>query len=420
MRMPKILLAAALVAGLVTGCSARTELTVLGPWSGAEEQSFRAVFAAFEAEHNVTIDYIGTPAVNQVLQADVQKGQPPDVAVLTSPGELARYATTGGLRKIAGVSDVEYSQQWRTLLRLGTPDLYAVPVKADLKSIVWYNAKNPPSPVPSTWQGLLDYTAKVKPAWCLGMEAYSTSGWPGTDWIEDILLHQAGPDVYGEWAGGKLSWQSDEVRAAWTTWGQLLAAQGAPGQRTAALLTYFGDAGKQMFAKNPGCFLDHQGSFATGSYPENAAYDFFPFPSIGPTPQASEVSVNLAGQFADNPLAADFMAYLAGAKAQAVWPARQDSSAFSVNQRVLTTSVYRGPVSQRIAQVLASAQQQRQKLCLDASDVMPAAMADAFSRAVLEFLGDPDRLPDILSGLDYVRTGLARPAGQAELAEPCS
>jgi len=412
MKLPKILLAAALIVGLLTGCATRATLTVLGPWSDAEEQSFRAVFADFEAEHDVTIDYIGTPAVNQVLQADVQKGQPPDVAVLTSPGELARYASAGGLRKIAGVSESEYSQQWRTLLRLGTPDLYAVPVKADLKSIVWYNAHHAPSPIPSKWQGLLDYTAKVKTAWCLGMEAYSTSGWPGTDWIEDILLHEAGPATYASWASGNLPWKSDAVRAAWTTWGQLLAAQGPPGLRTAALLTYFGDAGKQMFAKQPGCYLEHQGSFATGSYPKDAAYDFFPFPTIGAVPESSEVSVNLAGQFTDNPLAADFMAYLAGARAQAVWPARQDSSAFSVNQQVLAASVYKGPVRTRIAQVLAKAQH----LCLDASDVMPAAMADAFSRAVLEFLGDPNRLPDILSGLDNVRTGLA---GQAKLTEPC-
>jgi alpha-glucoside transport system substrate-binding protein len=412
MKLPKLLLAAALAAGLTTGCSARAELTVLGPWSDAEEQSFRAVFADFETEHNVTIDYIGTPAVNQVLQADVQKGQPPDVAVLTSPGELARYAATGGLRKIAGVSEAEYSQQWRTLLRLGTPDLYAVPVKADLKSIVWFNAKNPPSPNPPTWQGLLDYTAKVRPAWCLGMEAYSTSGWPGTDWIEDILLHQSGPDVYQDWANGTLPWVSPQVRDAWTTWGRLLAAQGAPGMRSAALLTYFGDAGKQMFADKPGCFLEHQGSFATGSYPKGAAYDFFPFPVIGSGPPAWEVSVNLAGQFSDNPLAGEFMAYLAGSKAQAVWPARQDSSAFSVNRQVLTASVYKGPVSRHIARVLAL----EQPLCLDASDVMPAAMADAFSRAVLEFLGDPDRLPDILSGLDNVRAGLT---GQAKLAELC-
>jgi hypothetical protein len=35
---------------------------------------------------------------------------------------------------------------------------------------------------------------------------------------------------------------------------------------------------------------------------------------------------------------------------------------------------------------------------------------------VLEFLGDPDRLPDILSGLDHVRAGLT---GQAKLAELC-
>ncbi|MEV6608052.1 ABC transporter substrate-binding protein [Kutzneria sp. NPDC051319] len=409
--MKRLLLAIALVAGLVTGCSARTELIVLGPWSGAEEQSFRAMFAGFEAQHDVTIDYIGTPAVNQVLQADVQKGQPPDVAVLSSPGELARY-TADGLHKLSGVSETEYSQQWRTLLRLGTPDLYAVPVKADLKSIVWFNKNNPPDASAKSWPGLLDYTAKVKPAWCLGMEAFSTSGWPGTDWIEDILLHQSGPGVYEAWANGALPWTADAVRAAWTTWGQLLATQGTPGMRSAALLTYFGDAGKQMFATPPGCHLEHQGSFATGSYPKGADYDFLPFPTIGHVPDAWEVSVNVAGLFTDNPLAREFMTYLAGAQAQAVWPARQDSSAFSVNQKVLAASVYKGSVSPRIAAVLASAP----RLCLDASDVMPAAMADAFSRAVLEFLGDPGRLGDILSGLDQVRTGLA---DEARLSAPC-
>jgi len=284
-------------------------------------------------------------------------------------------------------------------------------VKADLKSIVWFNAKTPPNPDPTSWQGLLDYTAKVRPAWCLGMEAFSTSGWPGTDWVEDILLHQSGPDVYQQWASGALPWTSDPVRAAWTTWGQLLATQGTPGMRSAALLTYFGDAGKQMFTKNPGCFLEHQGSFATGSYPKGADYDFFPFPTIGSVPKAWEVSVNLAGLFTDNPLARDFMSYLAGARAQAVWPAQQDSSAFSVNQQVLAASVYKGPVSPRIAQVLASAH-----TCAWTPRTSCRRMSDAFSRAVLEFLGDPDRLGDILSGLDHVRSSLA---DRPKLSEAC-
>jgi alpha-glucoside transport system substrate-binding protein len=417
-RLTILLAAAALVAGTITGCgAATTELTVLGPWTGAEEQSFRAMFHDFESAHGITIDYTGTPAVNQVLQADVQKGQPPDVAVLSSPGELARYAAAKQLRKVA-LSDDEYSAQWLSLLKLGTPDLYAVPVKADLKSIVWYDPNFSPDPKPKNWPELLDYTAKNGPhTWCLGMEAYSTSGWPGTDWIEDILLHQAGPDVYQRWVTGHLPWNSDEVRAAWSAWGQLLAAQGQPAQamRSAALLTYFGDAGKQLFSD--GCKAEHQGSFAPGSYPKTAKpgvdYNFFAFPSLNPQVPSDtyEVSVNLAGLFTDNPLAGEFMTYLAGGKAQAVWPAQQASSAFSVNREVLGAGVYKDNVSGAIADKLAGAQQ----LCLDASDVMPAEMSDAFSRAVLEYLGDPTRLDAILTGLDQVRSGLG---SQPELS-PC-
>jgi alpha-glucoside transport system substrate-binding protein len=426
-RLTIVLAVAALVAGSLTACSAATtELTVLGPWTGAEEQAFRAMFHGFETQENVHIDYTGTPAVNEVLQADVQKGQPPDVAVLSSPGELARYAASGDLRKITGsvdVSDGEYSQQWRTLLKLGTNDLYAVPVKADLKSIVWYDPKV--SSKLDSWQGLLDFTARSAAGgprtWCLGMEAYSTSGWPGTDWIEDILLHQSGPSVYQEWASGRLAWNSDPVRAAWQTWGQLLDAQDKPGDqqamRSAALLTYFGDAGGKMFDQPAGCLLEHQGSFTTGTYPKTAVrgrdYDFFPFPTISPqVPQSYEVSVNLAGLFTGNPLAGKLMAYLAGARAQAVWPARPGGTAFSVNREVLNAGVYQDPVSTRIAAVLAQADH----LCLDASDVMPAEMSDAFSRAVLEYLGDPGRLDTILAGLDDVRSGLI---ANGRLSVPC-
>ena len=410
MRRTTILLAAAaLAASTLTGCgAATTELTVLGPWIGAEEQSFRAVFAGFESAHHITIDYIGTPAVNEVLQADVQKGQPPDVAVLASPGELARYAASGQLRQIPKLDDAEYSKQWQSLLRLGTTNTYAVPVKADLKSIVWYDPDHVHGFTPATWSDLLNFTADSSTrTWCLGMEAYSTTGWPGGDWIEDILLHQSGPEVYAKWAQDRLPWTSDAVKAAWNAWGQLLAADGkqsAPAMRSAALLTYFGDAGKQMFDQHPGCLLEHQGSFATGSYPKGANYNYFPFPAFDPKiPKSSEVSVNPAGLFTDNPLAADFMTYLAGTQAQSVWPARQDSSAYSVNSQVRGTGVYRTAVSDNIAAALTSP---TQILCLDASDGMPAEMSDAFSRAVLEYLGDPARLDTILADLEHVRAGL--------------
>jgi alpha-glucoside transport system substrate-binding protein len=427
MNRAKALLAAALLAlGMVPACSTTTTtLTVLGPWTGAEEQDFRAVLDAFAGQHHLKYTYQGTRAVNQVLLADVQKGQPPDVAVLSGPGELARYARSGDLLKITGalqLPDSEYSSQWRALLTLGTTDLYAVPVKADLKSIVWFDPSVSPSPKPRTWDELIAYTrdaaARGTSPWCLGMEAFSTSGWPGTDWIEDILLHQSGPQVYQSWAAGTLPWTSPEVRRAWAAWGELLDQPGAVlGGRSAALLTYFGDAAKPMFEDPPRCLLEHQASFAPGSYPKSLRpgqdFDFFPFPEWNPaaTP-AYEASVNLAGLFTHNAQASELMAYLAGQQAQAIWPSRHDGSAFSVNQRVLADGVYRDPVSQRIARTLASGG----SLCLDASDVMPAEMADAFFRGVLEYLGDPTRLDAVLDGLEKVRTGLPE---EERLNVPC-
>ena len=41
-----------------------------------------------------------------------------------------------------------------------------------------------------------------------------------------------------------------------------------------------------------------------------------------------------------------------------------------------------------------------------AADIMPATMREAFQRGVLEYLANPDRLPDILEDLDEVRRGI--------------
>jgi hypothetical protein len=42
----------------------------------------------------VRVVYQGTSALDQVLQADLSKGTPPDVVVLPRPGDLQGYAAT--------------------------------------------------------------------------------------------------------------------------------------------------------------------------------------------------------------------------------------------------------------------------------------------------------------------------------------
>ncbi|MCP2259177.1 alpha-glucoside transport system substrate-binding protein [Streptoalloteichus tenebrarius] len=425
---PLLLLVVVALAAALCGCAGTTTggaVSVLASWSGAEEQQFRAVLDAFTRETGIKVHYQGTRALSQVLHTEVQKGTPPDVAVLPSPGELALYARRGDLRPLDDVLDPAqertYSRQWRKLERAGTENRYGVAVKADVKSLVWFSPRHlRMARAPGTWDELLalgrQAPAGVAP-WCMGMGAPPTSGWPGTDWIEDILLHQSGVDAYQRWVDGRLAWSSPEVRRAWAAWAAVTAPGSVRGGAGSALLTDFGDAGRPMLAERPGCLLDHQASFVMAVYQgydevggrqptPGEDFDFVPFPdSRGPEASASrvwEVSADLAGMFNDTPEARRLVRFLASTRGQEIWPGIEGASAFSVNREV-DHRVYRDDVRRRVAEVLTG----EDTLCFDASDLMPAAMRNAFYRAVLEFLADPGRLDALLADLDRVKQGVA-------------
>lgn len=418
-RIAGVVLAAALLAG-VPACSdgsGAEVVTVLGPWTGDEQAAFQRVLDGFTRETGIPTRYQGTRAQNQVLRGDLQQGTPPDVAVLSNPAELAGYARSGDLKPLDAVLGAEaaetYSSQWLKLQQLGRGAMYAVAVKADLKSIVWYSPRTFTGPEPATWDQLLttsrQLAASGRHPWCLGMGAPPNSGFPGTDWIEDILLHRAGPRVYSDWAAGKLAWTDRAVEAAWRSWGDLvLAPDAVRGGSTAALLTSFADAGKAMFAPPPGCAWEHLGSFAIGGYralPGTPVPDrdfrFFPFPGAG-AGGPSEVSADLAGLFHDTPAARRLMVYLASEAGQRIWPS--GGTTFSVHQRLVDQDVYRSDVTKRIATTLARGTD----LCFDASDLMPSAMSSAFYQAVLEYLAHPDRLKALLGELELVRLSIGQ------------
>ncbi|WP_083255076.1 ABC transporter substrate-binding protein [Amycolatopsis orientalis] len=415
-RLLALLMALSLVAG---GCSASPDggsVVVLALWTGAEADAFRQVLDAFKADTGVGYLYQGTRAVDQVLASDVQRGTPPDVAVLPNAGVLAKYQKSGDLLPLgddlSATMAGSFSPQWVSLQKIGTQQLYAVAVKADLKSVIWYNPAQLTGVRPTSFEGLRAFSAGLTAAgatpWCVGMGAPPTSGWPGTDWIEDILLHSAGPEKYWQWASGGLRWTSPEVKQAWLDWGSLLDPAGIRGGTAAALLTDFGDAGKPMFAARPGCVLEHQASFimsryqglkrADGTSPRPGAdFDFLPFPGR----EVSEVAADLAGMFRDTPQARKLIRYLASEKAQRVWPSIPRASAFSANRK-LGLDVYTDQVSRKVADTLTSAP----ALCFDASDLMPAAMTGAFHRAVLEYLSNRDRLDTLLKQLDDVQKSI--------------
>lgn len=418
--MRAFLAAVIALACIVTGCTGKPtastgRVSVLASWTGQEGKAFQRVLSAFTARTGIAVDYQGTRAAGPVLNSELQQGNPPDIAILPNPGALATYVHSGDLHPLDDViADPagSFSPQWLRLQRLGSiRHLYAIAVKADLKSIIWYDPARLTGPLPSTWPDLEALQTRIsnrhEAVWCLGLHDPPGSGWPGTDWIEDILLHRSGTAAYDRWASGRLPWTSPQVRKAWATWGGTFRS--LHGGWTAALLTGFADAGRGLFTRPQGCAMEHEGSFIMVNYrgyPQHPRpgrdFDFFPFPRFAGTTGAAEVSADLAGMFTGTAQAKRLMQFLASSEGQQVWPKMTGYGAFSANKNVRGDAVYTDPVSRRIARILTS----DAPLCFDAADLMPAGMSSAFSRAVLEYVDDPSRLDTLLVKLDRVRRSL--------------
>ncbi|MFH8986337.1 ABC transporter substrate-binding protein [Streptomyces varsoviensis] len=373
-------------------------VTVLATWTGAEGEAFRRVLADFTAATGINVDYQGTTALREVLLSEVGAGTSPDIAILPSAGEVADYAVRKkALKSLDGVLG---RAQWDAFDPLWTPAFdghtYAFPVKADLKSVVWYDpARHRP--------GELAALARDGRQWCAGMGDGAASGWPGTDWIEDLLLQRRGRGVYEKWAAGELPWTSPEVAGAWKAFGGIFGA----GPAKSALNRGFAGAGARMAGPSPQCAMEHQGTFARGSYPPGLKADFADsarvLPGADRRSTAHEVSADFAAMFHATAQAERLMRYLASDRARTAWTADPPEGAlppFFVDKAPPRSARYPDAVSRRAAAALHTPGAR----CLDASDSMPPPLRTAFQRAVLKFLSDPGQdLDALLREVDQVR-----------------
>jgi alpha-glucoside transport system substrate-binding protein len=442
-RVTAALAAAVAVAAGLTACGSREPaVTILGSWVGSEEVAFRHVLDAA----GIPYRYEGSRAPRALLEAALQKGTPPDIVLLPTIGDLADYIQKGQARPLDTLPGdplrglaADFTEPWLQTVSTPTGQHYFwVPIKADLKSIVWYDPGAPPLSGPTrgwTWPRLRQLR------WCFGVGDTPNSGWPASDWIEDVLLHQSGEGPYREFVAANQpgtttadteGWTSEAVRQAWQTFGQVLARTSGGGGL--ALLTDSADAAQGMYAKPAQCQVEHQASFGLAP-PDGvspARRDFVPLPPVpggpglpAPTKPAGggayEVSVDVASLFTGTPAAQRMMAYLASQRAQGIWPADAAHPAFSVDQRV-PLGVYGTGPRLRIAEVLHGGQ----TLCLDAGDLMPVSLRDAFYRGLLEYMSAAAngvatgaRLDQILGGLEQLRTQLTKSPQQPWSLRAC-
>ncbi|MFH8929155.1 extracellular solute-binding protein [Streptomyces pristinaespiralis] len=381
----RTLLAGVLLAVTTAGCGGgppeERTLVVLGPWADGEEKPFVEALRSIEKQTGHRYVYKGTRSLRETLVAQLQAGAPPDMAILNSPGELAEYARAGDLRplpeRVAGAAVTPWAPAVTVEDAAGEARTraYWAPIRVDLKSLVWSRNE----------------AADSAPVWCVGLGSGATSGWPGTDWIEDLMLQREGSAEYEEWATGRKPWE--ETRPVWEEWARILTAGGrAPDARW---LNDFEKLGGDRYGLlNRGdCTHEHQGSFIRRHYGDDVrprpTADHLDRPPAAKEDEddenAFEVSGDMAAVFRSSAAAWDLLDRLTSKKARDSWAA----GAMPGERPFFPggTTAATGPSATKDVQELFRS---AGRICFDASDAMPPTLRDAFYRAVLEFAVRPD------------------------------
>jgi alpha-glucoside transport system substrate-binding protein len=405
----------ALLVAVAAGCgtggdTSDKEVTVVGSWGGSEQESFLAMVKPWEDKTGNTVKYTGSRGLGAYLTTAVASGTLPDLAGLPGPGEMAEFATGGSLKPLDGVLDLNTykADTVPALVDLGTVDgkIVAVFIKTSVKGFIWYNTANYDGTAPATWDDVMGTDpGAAESLWCVGLESGADSGWPGTDWVEDFVIRESGPEVYDSWVAGTTKWTDPAIKSAFEAFGAVLDE--SFGGATTVNGTNFGAGGNPLFTDSPGCLFHHQASFISDFFKEQGGaadgeFDFFVMPEINPDfAGALTGGGDLFGLFSDKAAAKDLLKYLVTAEAQQIWADR--GGFVSANTKVTT---YPDAVGQKSADAITQASVFR----FDGGDLMPAAMKAAFFRAMVDFAEDQGSLDSILESLDEVQTTAYAPA----------
>ncbi|MEU7613762.1 ABC transporter substrate-binding protein [Micromonospora sp. NPDC049204] len=379
----------------------------------AEADLLERSWSDFTKCTGIEIDYEGSGEFEAQLPVRVDGGNAPDIAFVPQPGLVKRFADAGKLKNLSAdtkaLAEQNMPADW---LKYGTVNgtLYGVPLGANVKSFVWYSPKTFKEKgweVPTTWDQLITLSDKIaasgmKP-WCAGVESGDATGWPATDWIEDVLLRTGGPEVYDQWTTHAIPFNDPKVVDAVDRAGSILKndkyMNGGFGGVKSITTTAFQEAGLPVTTGK--CAMHRQASFYANQFPEGTKVaedgDAFAFylPAIDP---AKGKPVLGAGEFvvgyADRPEVQAVQTYLVSA--EYVNSRAKLGNWVTANNKLDIANVA-SPIDKLSVQIL---QDKTGTFRFDGSDLMPAAVgAGTFWKGMVEWLNGKPTAP-VLQGIE--------------------
>lgn len=364
------------------------KVTIFGAFGGDEAAGFRESLKAFEQKSGITVEYNNSTDFTTLIKARVRSGDTPDIAIFPQPGGLIEQVAEKQIQPIDTYLDFDAINS--TLIP-GFLDAtrvngryYGAPMRMAVKSIVWYPESYKSTGLPTEFSSIQQMQqvaeqvkAKGTAPWCVGFESGPATGWPGTDWIEELVLRMYGPDVYDQWTSHKIPFNDKRIVAAFDEMSKLILADGnSYGGPKGILATEFGAAMNPAFENPPKCYWMRQGNFVSSMLPQpvQASLDtavgttVFPPYEGGFAGQPILGGGDIAALFNGNdPDAIEVMKFLTSDKFGGEWA---KAGGWLSPHKTFDMSNYPDETTKRIAKMAADADVFR----YDGSDLMPNAV----------------------------------------------
>ncbi|MGH2658264.1 MAG: ABC transporter substrate-binding protein [Actinomycetota bacterium] len=392
-------------------------INVLSSGDPGEAEAYNAII---DDLINSQTDYVAeieaSGEAEQQFQIRAQAGTL-DVYLLPQPGTVAQLVQSGNLTSLEdmGFDIAELEGLFgEYFVALGEVDgqHYGLPTNINLKSMVWYPKDDFDAAgyqVPTTWDDMLALSDQIVAdggtPWCIGIESEAATGWPATDWIEDIMLRTAGLDVYTQWYTHEIPFNDPAVLSAAQIFGDVVFHEGyvLGGAKNIPALA-FGEAPLPLFNDPPGCWLHRQASFIPAFFPEGVEagvdYDWFPLPPIDQEGTLFAGELAVVGTGGNRPEVKDFLDRFMAAEVQCAFAGEPASSRISPNINV-GPDCYTNQLLADSAAVLTDALANGTG-GFDASDLMPAAVGTgSFWTGMVDYMRNgPDSIEGILEEIE--------------------
>jgi len=389
-------------------------VTIYGTIADTEAQLLEQSWADWEKANNIDIQYESSKEFEAQISIRAQGGNAPDLAIFPQPGLMKDLASRGYLKSapkaVEDNTDTGWSADWKAY---GTVDntFYGAPLMASVKGYVWYSPakfKEWGVAVPTTYDELVALTKTIQEKtgsapWCAGFGSGDATGWPGTDWVEDLVLRQAGADTYDKWVTNEIPFTDPAIKTAFESVGEILQnpayVNATFGDVASINSVPFGDVATPI--ANGTCAMTHQASFfdgfitdAGGTVGPDADVWAFITPPITTGKQAVTGGGEIVGAFSDDADTQKVQEYLSSAD----WAnSRVKLGGVISANKGLDPANATSPILQDAIKIL---QDPETTFRFDGSDLMPGAVgAGTFWKGMVNWInGTP--VDDVLTSIE--------------------